>query len=159
MSVFFIILDGKELSLFISEHCFAKKELKMSAFFLKSVTSLLSWNSDGIHGIFLLVSHSHIIIKTRGGSRAAAISMMECFVIMVNGLKPLTITPKHSILDVAAALDPPLKNSYLVVTEIDNFSFRCSIFLEILLKIFGFLSWSCTLLGDTMTYQQNKSNT
>ena len=66
--------------------------------------------------------------------------MMECFVIMVNGLKPLTITPKHSILDVAAALDPPLKNSYLVVTEIDNFSFRCSIFLEILLKIFDFLS-------------------
>ena len=33
---------------------------------------------------------------------------MECFVIIVNGWKPLTIITKHSILDVAAALDPPL---------------------------------------------------
>ena len=30
---------------------------------------------------------------------------MQCFVIIV---KPLTIITKHSILDVAAALDPPL---------------------------------------------------
>ena len=28
--------------------------------------------------------------------------------IIVNGWKPLTIITKHSILDVAAALDPPL---------------------------------------------------
>ena len=78
--------------------------------------------------------------EIRGGSRAAATSKIEYFVIIVNGRKPLTIIPKHSILDVAAALDPPLKNSYLVVTEIDNFSSRCSIFFEILLKIFGFVS-------------------
>ena len=32
---------------------------------------------------------------------------MECFVIIVIGLQPLTIITKHSILDVAAALDPP----------------------------------------------------
>ena len=44
----------------------------------------------------------------RGGSRAAATSKMERFVITVNGWKPLTIITKHSILDVAAALDPPL---------------------------------------------------
>ena len=44
----------------------------------------------------------------RGGSRAAAISKMECFVIIVNGWKPLTIITKHFILDVAAALDAPL---------------------------------------------------
>ena len=43
-----------------------------------------------------------------GGSRAAATSKMERFVIIVNGWKPLTIFTKHSILDVAAALDPPL---------------------------------------------------
>ena len=41
-------------------------------------------------------------------SRTAATSKMECFVIIVNGWKPLTIITKHSILDVAAALDPPL---------------------------------------------------
>ena len=44
----------------------------------------------------------------RGGSRAAATSKMESFVIIVNGWKPLTIIIKHSISDVAAALDPPL---------------------------------------------------
>ena len=44
----------------------------------------------------------------RGGSRTAATSKMEHFVIIVNGWKPLTIITKSSILDVAAALDPPL---------------------------------------------------
>ena len=44
----------------------------------------------------------------RGGSRAAAISKMEHFVIIVNGFLPLTITTKRYILDVVAALDPPL---------------------------------------------------
>ena len=47
-------------------------------------------------------------MTTRGGSGAAATSKMERFVIIVNGWKPLTIVTKHSILDVAAALDPPL---------------------------------------------------
>ena len=51
----------------------------------------------------------------RGGSRTAAISKMERFVIIVNSWKPLTITTKPltiitkcSILDVAVALGPPL---------------------------------------------------
>ena len=39
--------------------------------------------------------------KARGGSRTAAISKMKGFV--------LCIITKRSILDVAAALDPPLK--------------------------------------------------
>ena len=52
-------------------------------------------------------SSSHVIYL-RGGSRAAATSQMERFVIIVNGWKALTITTKHSILDVAAALNPPL---------------------------------------------------
>ena len=50
-----------------------------------------------------------------GGSKAAATSKMERLVIIVNGLKPLTINTKHSILDVAAALDPPLM--YICVLE------------------------------------------
>ena len=45
----------------------------------------------------------------RDGSRTAATSMMERFVIIVNGFQPLTIITKRSILDVAAVLDPPLK--------------------------------------------------
>ena len=47
-------------------------------------------------------------LNSRGGSRAAATSKMECFVIIVNGWNPLTIITKHSILDVATALNPPL---------------------------------------------------
>ena len=45
---------------------------------------------------------------SRGGSRTAATSKMERFVMIVNGFQPLTIVTKHSILVVAATLDPPL---------------------------------------------------
>ena len=45
---------------------------------------------------------------SRDGSRVAATAKMEGFVIMVNGFQQLTINTKHSILAVAAALDPPL---------------------------------------------------
>ena len=41
----------------------------------------------------------------RGGSRTAATSKMEHFVIIVNGWKLLIIIIKCSILDVAAVLD------------------------------------------------------
>ena len=57
------------------------------------------------------------MVKIRGGSRAAATSKMEHFVIIVNGWKPLTIITKRSILDVAAALDPPLKNTLIFVNN------------------------------------------
>ena len=40
------------------------------------------------------------IIVSRSGYRTAATSKMECFVIIVNGWKPLTIITKRSILDV-----------------------------------------------------------
>ena len=44
----------------------------------------------------------------RDGSRTAAISKVELFVIIVNGFHPLTIITKSSSLDVAAVLDPSL---------------------------------------------------
>ena len=47
-------------------------------------------------------------LVSRDGSRTAATSKMERFVIMINGLQPLTIITKHSILNVAAVVDPPL---------------------------------------------------
>ena len=56
----------------------------------------------------LSATRDFIHAMARGGSRAAAISMMERFMIIVNGWKLLTIITKRSILDVAAALDPPL---------------------------------------------------
>ena len=51
----------------------------------------------------------------RGGSRAAAISKMVRFVIIVNGWKLLTIITKRFILNVAAALDLPLLYLYLLL--------------------------------------------
>ena len=45
---------------------------------------------------------------TRIGSRTAATSKLERFVITANGFQLLTIITKRSILDVAAVLDPPL---------------------------------------------------
>ena len=56
----------------------------------------------------------------RGGSRAAAASQMEHFMIIVNGFQLLTIITKRSILDVAAALDPPLIIILTVAKESTN---------------------------------------
>ena len=53
--------------------------------------------------------NSKNIIAIRGGSRRAAKSKMELFVIIVDGFKSLTIITKFSILNVAALLDPPLE--------------------------------------------------
>ena len=49
---------------------------------------------------------------SRGGSRTAATSRVELFVIIVNGWKSLTIITKSSTLDVAAVSDPPLISCY-----------------------------------------------
>ena len=50
-------------------------------------------------------------LDIRGGSRTAATSKMERFVIIVNGWKSLTIITQSTILDVAGALEPPLITS------------------------------------------------
>ena len=47
--------------------------------------------------------------RVRGGSRTAATSKVQLFVIIVNGRKSLTIIKKSSTLDVSAVLDPPLR--------------------------------------------------
>ena len=51
-------------------------------------------------------------IVFRGGSRTAATSKMEHFVIMINGFQPSTIITKRSIKDVTAVLDSPLVLQY-----------------------------------------------
>ena len=55
-----------------------------------------------------LTAQNQKTVDFRGGSGTAATSKMEHFVIIVNGWKPLTIITKHSTLDVAAVLYPPL---------------------------------------------------
>ena len=53
----FYVIKGKSgsnaLWFAVNEHCFEKKELKVSLFSFKSVIKLLSWKSGGIQGIFV----------------------------------------------------------------------------------------------------------
>ena len=56
-----------------------------------------------------MVYNEGIMMRSRGGSRTAATSKMERFVIIVNGVQSLAIVTKRSILDVAAVLDLPLR--------------------------------------------------
>ena len=57
-------------------------------------------------------------VINRSGSRTAAPSKMEHFVIIVNnGWNPLIIITKSSILDAAAFLDPPLIKTIITVVE------------------------------------------
>ena len=58
---------------------------------------------------------------SRAGSRTPATFKMERFVIIVNGWKPLTIITKCSILDVAAFLDPPLYQVFLLSADYGAF--------------------------------------
>lgn len=72
---------------------------------------------------------------------------------IISGFITLEIMP--SLLSSLVSLSRliTMKNSNVEVTEIGNFSSHCSVILLMLLKIFGFVSWSCTLLVDTVTYQ------
>ena len=72
------------------------------------------------------MTYDHKVIIIRGGSRAAATSKMECSVIIGNGLQPLTIITKRSILDVASALDPSLIIVEIVMLLIFIFFFNVS---------------------------------
>ena len=92
----------------------------------------------------------HLLVS-RGGSRTAATSRMELFVIIVNDFQPLTIITKCSILDVAPALDPPLVSSCKKIKmEIGNFEIESSTYQKLLgvhfdnILAFDYhISWLC----------------
>ena len=67
------------------------------------------YRSEKTSKLFLFDTVHWLLI---GGSRTAATSKKERFVIIVNGWKPLTIITKYSILDVASVLDPPLTTHF-----------------------------------------------
>ena len=54
LSVFFQILEGSSLELFIIKHCLAKKQLNNSAFFLKSVIFILIKGSRYTRNFFIV---------------------------------------------------------------------------------------------------------
>ena len=65
--------------------------------------------------------------------------------ITINGFQPLTIIPKRSILDVAAAQDPPLKGNELTH---DNRKFSMSTLLELFAKFLQNTSSKILLLDN-----------
>ena len=67
-------------------------------------------------------------LESRGGSRTAATFKMERFVIISSGWNLLTIITKHSILDVAAVLDPPLRKIKFMI-QISWFKIQTSKFM------------------------------
>ena len=83
----------------------------------KTTFYIVCYNVRCYDVIYVTSISAHVLIlslQIRVGSRTAAISKIECFVIIVNGWKSLTIIIKHSILDVAAALDLPLESGELI---------------------------------------------
>ena len=81
----------------------------------------------------------------RGGSRTAATSKMERFVITVNGWKPLAIITKLSISDVAAVLDPPL--SQMINAMVYLWSWNNSTYMTIFLIPYFLLQvWKTVIL-------------
>ena len=76
---------------------------------------LISINQNNSFNKFLFVNLAKIMAgscctKNRDGSRPAATCNLERCVIIVNAL---TMNTKRAILDVAAVLDPPLKNTLI----------------------------------------------
>ena len=67
------------------------------------------WKVPNFQGFFTSKRSWFVWKACRGGSRTAATSKMEHFVIIVNGFQLLTIITKSSIVNVAAVLDPPLR--------------------------------------------------
>ena len=63
---------------------------------------------------FSIISSVYIQLY-KGGPRTAAASKMAGLMIIVNRFQPLTLSTKHSILDVAAALDPPLIICHIIL--------------------------------------------
>ena len=80
--------------------------------------------SCDIYGIKF--NEAHFTSGIRGRSRTAAKTKMEPFVIIVNGWKPLTIITKRCILDVAAALYPPMGTIIVVIViKLNKFQKSC----------------------------------
>ena len=105
-TLLFVIL-GKLLNKLVMYHSYQRGILIGSFLrFLKYTPIFISFLDSQTHST-LTMHLCEYTLYDRGGSRAAATSKMERFVIIVNGFQPLTIIKKRSILDIAAVLDPP----------------------------------------------------
>ena len=99
-----------------------KKNFEKIKLFLKFIDltfSVICFSETWLYALSITRDSLHELpnYTSRGGSRAAATSKMERFVIIVNGFQPLTIITKRSILDVAAALDPPLTGNHQIMSD------------------------------------------
>ena len=106
----------------------------------------------GNEHIFSIIQNIAFDVHFRGGSRTAATSKMEHFVIIVNGWKPFTIITKSSILDVAAFLDPPLHLTMLdALSDIYTIN-NCLWFSKLLVRICLPYYTNCFSFGYTICF-------
>ena len=84
--------------------------------FLSGISYLCCWTASAtdLRKLFFTLRYLWHYTPSRGGSRTAAASKVELFVIIVNGWKPLTIITKSSTLDIAAVLDPSLPSLHFL---------------------------------------------
>ena len=86
-------LVGSTLVFVINEHWLAKKELKSSAFYLKSVMNMFSWKIGGMQGTFLLVKRllkidQYVFELVLGSDNFLAIfEKYSCFKVSIKLLK------------------------------------------------------------------------
>ena len=73
----FVDVVGRSLRAFAREHCFAKKVLNISAFFLKSMINLLSCSYNAIQGTFLLFQNVFNIDQYCFGLSAGSNSFLD----------------------------------------------------------------------------------
>ena len=95
--------DGNVLPLSINEHCFAKKELRISLFSLKSVINLLSWKSGSIQGIFLPFERVFNRIQKHLGLADGSDNFFETFLKYLNWKKLINFVvwlAKHQVYQV-----------------------------------------------------------
>ena len=79
---------------------------------------------------------------SKGGSRTAATSKVELFVMIVNGFQPLSIIAKSSTLDVAAVLDLSLISMVLYDICLKKYANkRCYVLLILFLYAGSGFSW------------------
>ena len=79
---------------------------------------------------------------SKGGSRTAATSKVELFVMIVNGFQPLSIIAKSSTLDVAAVLDLSLISMVLYDICLKKYANkRCYVLLILFLYPGSGFSW------------------
>ena len=103
MSHFVAILYGYSIFIILILFLSCKEGYYLLLLYSELYRSIISAN------IGVVFKNQKAIVNQDENFGSQEFFMLSCRCIVINGRKPLTIITKHSILNVAAALDPPLR--------------------------------------------------